>query len=70
MAMTQGFSILESQAKNKIDELIKQLKDPKIMPSEEKIEDIISIQYTIKGIEWVFQQVAKVKEKSNKEKEV
>jgi hypothetical protein len=70
MAMTQGYEILESLAKVKIDELIKQLKDPKIMPSEEKIEDIISIQYTIKGIEWVFQQVAKVKEKSNKEKEV
>jgi hypothetical protein len=65
LAMTPGFQSLMSLANEKVQELINRLVKPGVTPSEQRIEDFIDIQSTIKGIRQVLDMPESIKKKPN-----
>jgi len=63
--MTPGFESLMSLANDKIQSLTNRLINPINNPSEQRIEDVIDIRSTIKGIKLVLDMPTTAKKKLN-----
>lgn len=58
-----GWKELQRLAEEQISKLSDLLIDPKIQPSEQRIEDIIHLRGTIKGLKWWINKANDIKTK-------